>query len=240
MGVTVDYKSGNIYVGQLNNNKVLVFNGEGYFLYKFGCVEMKSPLAIAIFRDIILITQYDNTILLVYNINGEHICSFDFGYDRVMINLKVGGIAVNEYNEDIYICILSDSRIRILSECTYLTYFGSGIVNSPVDIQITKNYIVISSEERPFFHTFDFEFNVIQNIIPTDICEQRHMPTVFFIDRSGNFIICNFALNNVIIVNDKGLLIQILSKGIRWPIGVTLDGNGRILVVCNGQKLLIF
>ena len=66
------------------------------------------------------------------------------------------------------------------------------------------------------------------------------MPTAFFIDGSGNFIICNFALNNVIIVDYKGLLIQILSKCIRWAIGVTLDGEARILVVCNGQRLLIF
>ena len=67
LGVTVDNKTGNIYIANHYINCVKVFDSTGKYLFKFGANEgegkMKWPKGVAICGDIILITQYNNCIL---------------------------------------------------------------------------------------------------------------------------------------------------------------------------------
>ena len=235
-GVCIDSLSGNIYVGEQNSDRVQVFDSEGIFLYYFGVKEMSSPLGIAIFREKMFITQYDNCCLLTYDLNGEYISKFDLGCGQ---GFQVRGIAVNECNEDIYVCDVTNNRIQILSDSLHLSHFAIDIVNSPIDIQITKNNIVVLSNQHPYLYTFDFDFNVVQNLIPDKIYDSLHSPNGFFIDEFGTFIISNFRNRNIIIVDDKGTVIRTLSD-VNCPIGVRVDSKRRIVVVGHNHQLLIF
>lgn len=235
-GVCIDSVSGNIYVGEQNSDRVQVFDSEGSFLYCFGVQVMSSPLGIAILREKMFITQYDNNCLLTYNLNGEYISKFDMGNGQFF---HVRGVAVNECNEDIYVCDVTNNRIQILSDSFHLSHFGIGIVNSPIDIQITSCNIVVLSNQSPYLYTFDFDFNVIQNLIPDKVYDLLHSPNGFFIDELGTFIISNFRNKDVIIIDDKGTLVNTLSD-VETPIGVRVDSKGRIVIVGHNHKLLIF
>ena len=235
-GVCIDSVSRNIYVGEQNSDRIQVFDSEGIFLYFFGVKEMNSPLGIAIFREKMFITQYDNNCLLTYDLNGEYISRFDMGYGQLF---HVRGIAVNECNEDIYVCDVTNNRIQIISDSIHLSHFAIGIVNSPIDVQITNNNIVVLSNQRPYLYTFDFDFNVVQNLIPDKIYDLLHSPNGFFIDELGTFIISNFRNRDILIVDEKGIVVTTLSD-IDTPIGVRVDSKGRIAVVGHNHKLLIF
>ena len=67
LGVTVDNKTGNIYVADLFNHCVKVFNSTGKYLFKFGDNKgegkMSLPIGVAICGDRIFITQGNNCIL---------------------------------------------------------------------------------------------------------------------------------------------------------------------------------
>ena len=241
-GVTVDYKSGNIYVTEQRNNRVDVFDSEGKFLYKFGIGEMISTIGIAIFHEIIFITQYDNSYLLVYDIDGELICKSSLTVGKNTLRGQLRGITVNQHNGDIYICNISQNKIHILSDVyRFKNHFGSGIVRSPIDLQILENHIVVLSNKDPFLYTFDFEFNPVKNIIPDTIYKHLKSPNGFFIDGDCNFIFSNFKKDNIVIISKNGILVHELPMlEIKSPVGVTVDSRGRILVVTHGQKLCIF
>ena len=74
LGVTVDNRTGNIYIADHDNNCVKVFDSTGKYLFKFGDNEgegkMCSPRGVAIYKDRILITQ-DNYCILNYQLNGK-------------------------------------------------------------------------------------------------------------------------------------------------------------------------
>ena len=66
-GVTVDNRTGNIYIADQSNNCVKVFDSTGKYLFKFGDNEregnMNNPRGVAIYEDRILVTQGNNCIL---------------------------------------------------------------------------------------------------------------------------------------------------------------------------------
>ena len=74
--VTVDNKTGNIYIADTYNNCVKVFDSSGKYLFKFGDNEsegkMDSPLSVAICGDRILISQ-GNDCILNYQLDGKFI-----------------------------------------------------------------------------------------------------------------------------------------------------------------------
>ena len=240
-GVTIDYKSDRIYVTEQRNNRAHVFDREGIFLYQFGVEEMKSPLGIAVFHERIFITQYDNSYLLVYDTDGELICKSCLVVGEYTLRSQLRGIAVNQYNGDIYICNISQNKIHIISDVyRFKNHFGSGIVKSPIDLQIIENNIVVLSNKDPFLFTFDFEFNPIQNLIPSTINIHLRSPNGFFIDGNCNFIISNYKKHNIVIIDKNGMLVHELSQNIDSPVGVTVDSRGRVLVVTHCQKLCVF
>ena len=72
-GVVVEHKSDYIYVADLSNNRVQVFDREVKYLFEFGSDKMKSPLCIVIYKDRVFVTQYIGGCLLVYDLNGKFI-----------------------------------------------------------------------------------------------------------------------------------------------------------------------
>ena len=75
-GVTVDNKTGKIYIADTGNNCVKVFDSTGKYLFKFGDNEgngkMYQPLSVAICGDRILISQ-GNHCILNYQPDGKFI-----------------------------------------------------------------------------------------------------------------------------------------------------------------------
>ena len=73
LGVTVDNKTGNIYIADQLNNCMKVFDKNGKYLFKFGNNEDKGRmLGVAIFGDRVLISQ-GNHCILNYQLNGKFI-----------------------------------------------------------------------------------------------------------------------------------------------------------------------
>ena len=75
-GVTVDNKTGNIYVSDVQDHCVELFDSTGKYFFKFGGSEgegkMISPIGVAICGDRILISQ-GNHCILNYQLNGKFI-----------------------------------------------------------------------------------------------------------------------------------------------------------------------
>ena len=137
LGVTVDNETGNIYIADLSNNCVKVFDSTGKYLFKFGDnedeVKMEWPLSIAICGDRILISQYNHCILN-YQLNGKFISKIgEDGNGELELNCPFG-LTIDESNGNIYVSDCSNNRIQILSQnFRFISQFGKDILKFPRD-----------------------------------------------------------------------------------------------------------
>ena len=146
-GVTVDNKTGHIYIADSSNNCVKVFDSTGKCLYKFGDKEgegkMYYPRGVAICGDRILITQ-DSHCILNYQLNGKFISRIGReGKGEQEFSIPFG-LTIDESNEDIYICDYNNNRIHILSkEFFFKSQFGKDTLKYPRDVKLSKEYIYV-------------------------------------------------------------------------------------------------
>ena len=244
-GVVFNSKTNNIYVAEQSNNRVQVFDKDGKYLFKFGDMDgpgkMKYPLCIAIYKEKVFVTQYQGGCVLVFDLKGNFIFQIgNTGSGEGQFNTPYG-ITVNEYNGDIYVCDSSNKRIQIFSEnYSFKSQFGKETLQSPTDIQLTRDNIYVLSHIKPFLTIFNYNFTPVQNIISNSISNYLNRPFSFVIDGAGNFIISDNVLNSVFVFNQQGELLHSLKDSISKPMGVCIDSKGRIIVVGYNQILLIF
>ena len=228
-GIAVDYQTGNIYVSDSKNNRVQVFDSNGEYLRKFGD-KMYNPHLITISENRVFVIPFNSNHVSIYDLNGTLIRESQFSYPY--------GIAISGTNGDIYLCYRN--RIQILSkEFQFKSEFGQGILEAPLDIKLTNEFIYVLSNKKPFLYSFTYDFTQIDKIAVNFISKHLRCPHAFCIDGSAHFIISDYTQNAIFIFNRQGELIQKLTNGIHEPGIVTLDSKGRILV-CSYHSLLIF
>ena len=160
LGVTVDNKTGNIYIADYSNNCVKVFDSTGKYLFKFGDNEgegkMYYPRGLAIYEDRILITQRNNCILN-YQLNGKFVSRIGRQGRGELENYNLFSLTIDESNGDIYICDYNNNRVQILNNDS-LSNFSLGKIHS--------NILVMLNSPK---NTFMFLMNLILVSISTTI-----------------------------------------------------------------------
>ena len=244
-GVVSDYRTNNIYVGDQSNNRVQVFDEDGKYLFKFGDMngpgKMNCPLCIAIYKEKVFVTQVQIGCVLVYGLNGNFIIQIgNQGSGEGQFN-RPHGISIDRNNGDIYVCDTGNKRIQILSEnYSFKSQFGKETLQSPTDVQLTRDNIYVLSNTKPFLITFNYNLSPIQNIVCNSISNYLKCPYCFMLDGAGNIIISDQGSNTVFIFNQQGEILHSLKEGISQPMGVSIDYKGRIIVVGYNYRLLIF
>ena len=240
-GVEVDNNSetGNIYVADQSNNRVVVF-GEN-LNYLFDLKELSSPLCIAVSQEKVFVTENGPVCLSVFDKNG--LLLRRFGTRGCGDGQFKGprGIAINEYNGDIFVCDYSNKRIQIFSQdYSYKSQFGNSIINCPSDIQITSDNIYVLSHQNPFLFIFNHNFYHLQTLKCLSLSKHLRHPFAFKIDGAGNFIISDYGHNSIFIFDNNLKLFHKCKNGISQPYGVSIDSQGRLLVVGYNHRLLTF
>lgn len=239
--IAVDYLTNNIFVADHGNNRVQVFRNDGRYMFQFGSDRMKSPVGIAIVMDRVLVSQYETGCLLVYNLRGNFIQQIGTHGSGDGQFTNPYGIAINLANGDIYVCDYSNSRAQIFSkDYTFKSKFGAGLLNSPVDIQLTSNAIFVLSHKQPFIYVFSYGLTQIQNISCDSIRKHLKGPIALIIDRACNFIISDYNNNSVIVFDNTGQVVHTLTEGITQPTGISTNSQGGIVVVGHNNRITIF
>ena len=239
LGVTVDNTTGNIYVADHYNNCVKVFDSTGKYLFKFGDNEgdgkMKWPKGVAICGDKILITQGNNCILN-YQLNGKFVSRIGRqGRGELEFNFPFG-LTIDESNGDIYICDRNNNRIQILnSDLSFKSQFGNDTLKDPLDVKLSKEYIYVLDESNPCLHLFCYNHILQKSVISRGIGMSLIYPHFFFVDQTDNIVISDRSSNSIHIFNTEFQLIHEISVS-NNPTGVTVDKQGRVIVVCQADK----
>ena len=237
-GVTVDNRTGNIYIADHDNNCVKVFDSTGKYLFKFGDNEgegkMYYPSGVAIYEDRILITQNKDCILN-YQLNGKFVSRIG-RQGRGELEFKVPfGLTIDESNGDIYICDRNNNRIQILnSDFSFKSQFGNDTLKYPHDVKLSKEYIYVLDASNPCLHLFNYNHIVQKNVISRCKGMEVIYPSFFFVDQTENILISDFSSNFIHIFNTEFQLIHKIP--VSNPTGVAVDKQGRVIVVCLAVK----
>ena len=243
--VTVENKTGNIYIADQYNNCVKIFDSTGKYLFTFGDNEsegkMDLPLSVAICGVRILISQGSHCILN-YQLNGKFISRIGkYGKGELKFNYPLG-LTIDESNGNIYVSDYSNNRIQILSQdFRFISQFGKDILKLPRYIKLSKEYIFVLDESNPCLHLFNYNHILQKSVISPGKGMQVVNSYYFFIDRTANILISDNGSNSIRIFNEEFQLIHKISVS-PYPMGITVDKRGRVIVVCraNNDCLQIF
>ena len=94
-GVAVDYQTGNIYVSDMGNDRVQVFDSDARYLYKFGD-KINAPRSIAISENRMFVYLHKSNCVSVNDLNGNLITQFR-AIEEPQFSQPIG-IAISEVN----------------------------------------------------------------------------------------------------------------------------------------------
>ena len=233
-GVTVDNKTGNIYIADCHNNCVKVFDSTGKYLFRFGDSKgegkMYYPRGVAICGDRILIIQ-DSHCILNYQLNGKFISRIGREGRRELEFNGPLGLTIDESNGDIYICGYYNNRVQILSkEFSFKSQFGEDTLKHPLDVKLSKDYIYVLAASNPCLHLFSYNHILQKSVISRGTGWQSLDSCYFFIDHSDNILISDGASNSILIYSPQFQFVHKISVS-NYPMGVTVDTQGRLIVV---------
>ena len=245
-GVTVDNNTGNIYIADCSNHCVKVFDSTGMYLFKFGDSanegRMCCPRGVAICGDRIVISQgsdllkYSNYSILLYKLNGQFVSNIGIrGIGEKEFNFHTS-LTIDESNGDIYVCDSSNNRIQILNkEFSFKSQFGKDTLKSPRDAKLSKEYIFVLDESNPCLHLFSYNHILQKSVISRGKGMEVVYPCFFFIDQTDNILISDSLSNSILIFTPQFELFHKIPVS-QCPVGVTIDNQGRIIVVCRSRK----
>ena len=173
-----------------------------------------------------------NHCTLVYQLDGKFVSRIGSrGSGELQFNFPCG-LSTDEFNNDIYICDENNNRIQIISEnLQYKSQFGKDTLHSPDDIKLYKDNIFILDTSNPYLHRYNRDLVLQQSVVTRGGGGQQVInPWFFFIDKFGSILISDFDSNSILILNSGFEFIHKIS--VHHPNGITMDREGRIIVVC--------
>ena len=234
-GMTVDNTTGNIYVADLYNSCVKVFDSNGKFLFQFNDRKGGNPRGIAIYGDRVVVTQSTNCVLN-YQLNGMFISIIGRqGRGKLDFGLPLG-LTIDESNGDIYICNYNNNRVQILNkDFSFKAQFGNNELNHPRDVKLSKEYIYVLDMSNPCLHLFNYNYILQKSIFTRGEGMDVVDPYFFFIDKTNNILITDISSNCINIYNTEIQLIHKISVS-PCPTGIAVDLKGRVIVVCQSEE----
>ena len=196
---------------------------------------MNYPIGVAICGDRILITQGNNCILN-YQLNGKFISRIGrLGRGKLEF-YNLYSLTIDESNGDIYICDCNNNRIQILnSDFSFKSQFGKDTLKDPIDFKLSKEYIYIIDESSPCLHLFNYNHILQKSVITRGKGMEVINPCFFFIDQTENILISDLNSNSIHVFNTEFQLFHKIYVS-NNPAGVTVDKQGRVIVVCQADK----
>ena len=235
--IAIHYKTGNIYIADLGNNRVQVFSCNGDYLFMFR-EKMDKPVGICFSQNKVFVTQFSGHCINMYELEGKLIKSVGSkGSGETRFNVP-RGLDLSDSTNNIYVCDCFNHRIRILTEeLKYHSMLGIGQLKYPRDVKVTRDRVLVLDESDPCMFVFNSDHVLTNRLITRGVGKQTNDPFCFDIDREYNIIMSD-RNHCVYVFNQEGEQIHKFGKegqGIGefyHPYGIALDNTGHIIVVC--------
>ena len=240
MQLAIDDKTQNIFVTDLDAERIQVFDGEGNHLYLISTPP--EPAGITLSDEYIFVTTYDKLVKIEKS-NNQSIKS-------VETENKVWGIDTNT-NTDIYGCevnkqsiVVFDKDLKFLKRIKLrTTQVTSSTLTRSIKLYEDKMYVMFDSysSSLPFhLQTFNLEGELVKCLIKGNEISDSQF---FSIDRLGNIIVTDWRENQIKIFSKEGDVLHTITSAMlpgdqefSLPQGVAIDKQNRIIVAHDNKK----
>ena len=232
-GIAVN-DSDEIFVSDMDNNRIVVFNEYGEFVRSFGHNILSCPTGLAVDNTgrITVINRDDGKILL-FTSNGEYVRTICDGH-----SLKdPRGVALDSQG-NLIVCDSGNACVRFISpQGKILKTIGKGFVIMPNNCVVYKDKIFVSHRDANLItvYTDNGRFLYEFGRYGTKVGELNR-PTGLAVDKTGNLLVCS-SLNNAvqIFTLDGEFVTQFGKRGqelgqMLSPCSVSVLKSGRIVV----------
>ena len=120
---------------------------------------------------------------------------------------------------------------RFSQHFRFISQFGKDTLKYPLDVKLSKEYILVLDVSNPCLHLFDYNHILQKSVISRGKGMEVVYPWHFFIDQTDNILISDYGSNSIHIFNKEFQLIHKISVSPN-PMGITVDKRGRVIVVC--------
>ncbi|KAI6647044.1 PEP-CTERM domain protein [Oopsacas minuta] len=226
----------NIYISDALNNRIQVFNSSCKFLYTLSD-QMNYPAGICFHNNRVYVTQFTGHVITMYtDTDGKFIESFGMEGNHELQFRSPLGICYSEDNYTLYICERENDRVQVLNSDLSFNSFIPGLIK-PVDVKVSKKEIFILDRHNPCFRVYNYDNQLIREIISFGIeGSQVGKPVHFCLDILSNILLTDFKTCQVLIFTKDGREIHkfgeegVSSGKFIAPRGIALDSEGRIVV----------
>ncbi|KAI6658461.1 hypothetical protein LOD99_15261 [Oopsacas minuta] len=210
--IAYEEESGLIFICDMGNALVKIFNSAGEFVSDFGSKELYKPWGILLHGSYIYVTDVRNCSILKYERSNYQLLK------------RVGNKSstINEYKyprqlakgPDGYLYYAPEdrnNRISVLdTDLILIRYIQHERVVNPVAVKFTKdNMFVLSNESTDRVHLFNMDREYIECIISL---EAEKITWFFTIDIIGNILISNYTNGIILVYNSLGVLLHSVGK----------------------------
>ena len=139
-----------------------------------------------------------------------------------------------------YVCDCALNSVYIITkELTFKQHFGKGVLKQPRDVKLTKEHIYVLDTNARCLQIFSFNLFRLKSVISRGTGMQVVNPYYFSIDSIQNVIISDCGSNSIRIFNPDFEMIHEIALDTS-PMGISVDNEGRIIVICQNFWLHIF
>ena len=232
-GIAVN-DSDEIFVSDMDNNRIVVFNEYGEFVRSFGHNVLSCPNGLAVDNTgrITVINRKDGKILL-FTSNGEYVRTICDGH-----SLKdPRGVALDSQG-NLIVCDSGNACVRLISpQGNTLKIIGEGFVVMPNNCVVHKDKIFVSDRDANLIkvYTVDGRFLYDFGRYGSMVGELKK-PTGLTVDKTGNLLVCSLHNHTVQIFTLDGEFVTQFGKcgqelgQMRGPCSVSVLKSGRIVV----------
>ncbi|KAI6660200.1 E3 ubiquitin-protein ligase TRIM71-like [Oopsacas minuta] len=237
-GIAIHYQTGNIYIADMNNNRVQVYTSNGDYLFMFSG-KMNKPIGICISQNKVFVTQWQGHCINMYELKGKLIKSVGSYRKGEAQSSFPNALDVSDRNSNVYVCDCSNNQVQILTqELKFHSMLGIDLFKYPRDVKVTRDRVLVLDDSDPCMFVFNSDHVLTNRLITRGVGKQTNFPYCFDIDRDYNIIMSDYYNHCVYIFNQEGEQIHKFGKegqGIGefyYPWGIALDNTGHIIVVC--------
>ena len=212
----------------------------GVYIRQFGGDHLIQPFAICLSQqDELFVTDRVKQCVMKFSLTGEFLAEAGSRGNASGQFTGIAGLCCEAGL--VYVCDGAIQEIQILdSSLNFIKDFGYGELSYPNDITILAGTIYILSQNDNCIFCYNLDCILWKKIELIGQEQIMTTATFFTIDKKGNFLITDGALEIINIFSPKGVLIHILGAGqLPFLQGIALDKFDWIICVCHSKECFI-
>ena len=242
-GVTVTENS-EIFVTDLQSNRIVIFNEAGKFIRSFGHKLAKNPTGICInSKGMIFVANRGNDKILLFNAKGEYVTTVHNGG----LLKQPRGISLDSQG-NLLVCDTGNKCVRFLSpNGSILKTIGKGGLQFPFDCLCYNNKVFVSDRDAQLVKVFSqSNGRILSEFGGKSLGE----PLGLAMDKTGHLLVSGILSNShrVYVFTLDGKLVTKYGGSfggglgqLNTPTSVSVLTNGRIVVCdCRNSRLQVF